>query len=442
MPISSFYGLQTSLRGLLAQQRSIDVTGHNIANVSTVGYSRQEATLAASKALEIPSGATQNGGGAHVGSGVDVQSYRRVRDTFLDLQYRAQSTKLGEHTARSSALDRAELSLSEPSDDGLNTQLARFWNAWSDVGNAPTSAAARQALVSQASSLATAFKTVDGQLATVGAQAEEEYASLTGAGGEIASIATELGSLNDTIKRFVSAGDQPNDLMDRRDVLLDKLAGFGQVSVSDGTTPGSIVVAFGGADQPLVDDTTVTWPQTLTDPGGRLGALLKLGGPSGEIAAYRTALDGLASKLADDVNAIHRTGPAGTDFFAAGATASTLKVAVTPAQVATTATTSGGGDELARAIAALRGGQTDSNYQAFVAKIGTDVRESVRLQSTTDTLAKSVDDRRQSVSGVALDEEMTNLVRFQRAYQASSRAMSTMDEMLDVLINRTGRVGL
>jgi flagellar hook-associated protein 1 FlgK len=442
MPISSFYGLQTSLRGLLAQQRSIDVTGHNIANVSTVGYSRQEATLAASRALEIPSGATQNGAGAHVGSGVDVQSYRRVRDTFLDLQYRAQSTKLGEHAARSSALDRAELALAEPSDDGLNTQLARFWNAWSDLANSPESPAARQALVSQASALGTAFKTVDAQLATVGAQADQEYAALTGAGGEIGSVAGEIASLNDTIKRFVSAGDTPNDLMDRRDVLLDKLAEFGQVSVSEGSEPGSIVVAFGGADQPLVSDTTVEWPQTLTDPGGRLGALLKLGGAAGEIAAYRSTLDDLASKLATDVNTAHRAGAAGTDFFAPGATAATLTVAVTPGQVATSSTAAAGANDVARAIAALRGGPADSGYQAFVARIGTDVRESDRLKANTATLAQSVDDRRQSVSGVALDEEMTNLVRFQRAYQASARAMSTMDEMLDVLINRTGRVGL
>src|ERR687884_735565 len=108
MAISSFYGLQTSLRGLLAQQRLLDTAGHNIANASTQGYSRQEAVLAASPALQIPAGAVANGSGAHLGSGVDVQSYRRVRDQFLDLQYRAQSTSLGEWTARSSALDRAE----------------------------------------------------------------------------------------------------------------------------------------------------------------------------------------------------------------------------------------------------------------------------------------------------------------------------------------------
>ena len=114
MPISSFYGLQTSLRGLLAQQRSIDVTGHNIANVSTLGYSRQEATLAAAPPTH-PAGRLQNGAGAQLGSGVDVQSYRRVRDTFLDLQYRAQTTSLGEHRpARSASTAPSSRSPSPP----------------------------------------------------------------------------------------------------------------------------------------------------------------------------------------------------------------------------------------------------------------------------------------------------------------------------------------
>src|SRR5215217_644898 len=130
MPISSFYGLQTSLRGLLAQQRALDTTGHNIANASTAGYSRQEAVMAAAPALQIPSGAVQGG------AGVDVQAYRRVRDTFLDLQYRAQATRLGEEAGRSEGLARAELALAEPSDNGINKQLSEFWSAWADLSNA------------------------------------------------------------------------------------------------------------------------------------------------------------------------------------------------------------------------------------------------------------------------------------------------------------------
>ena len=123
MPISSFYGLQTSLRGLLAQQRSLDVTGHNVANASTKGYSRQEAVLSASDALQLQAGAVQSGAGAHLGTGVDVQAYRRVRDGFLDLQYRAQATRLGEEAGVAQGLGNAETALAEPSDDGINCLL-------------------------------------------------------------------------------------------------------------------------------------------------------------------------------------------------------------------------------------------------------------------------------------------------------------------------------
>ena len=101
-----------------------------------------------------------------------------------------------------------------------------------------------------------------------------------------------------------------------------------------------------------------------------------------------------------------------------------------------------GNNDIASAIAALRGGTTDQRYSTFVTRIGSMVQDSQRQQSSAQALVDSVDQRRQSISGVSLDEEMTNLIKFQRGYQASARAMSTMDEMIDSLINRTGKVGL
>src|SRR3954463_7334312 len=105
MPISSFYGLQTSLRGLMAQQRALDTTGHNIANASTAGYSRQEAGMDAAPAPVIPQAAVQAASGAHIGAGGDVLPSRRTRDTFLDLQYRAQATRLGNEAGKAEGLD-------------------------------------------------------------------------------------------------------------------------------------------------------------------------------------------------------------------------------------------------------------------------------------------------------------------------------------------------
>ena len=125
MGVSSFYGLQTSLRGLLAQQRLLDTAGHNIANASTQGYSRQQVDLQAAPALEIPAGGIVGGAGAHLGAGVDIVAYRRVRDQFVDLQFRAQNTNLGEWAARTKTLDRAELTLNEPGENGINRALMR-----------------------------------------------------------------------------------------------------------------------------------------------------------------------------------------------------------------------------------------------------------------------------------------------------------------------------
>ena len=272
----------------------------------------------------------------------------------------------------------------------------------------------------------------------------QDYDALNAPAGEVDQLAREIATLNDASSRSVSAGGQPNDLLDRRDRLLDRLSALGQVSVTDvAGIPGSISVTFGGTATPLVNDTTVNWPQVLTDPKGKLGALLNLASATGPVASYRADLAASARALADTVNAIHNGGT-GVDFFsyAAGNEAATLAVAVGAAGVRTGSTASPGANDVALAIAGLRGGTADDRYLALVSRIGTDVRETFRLEANARTLTNAVNERRQSAGGVSLDEEMANLVRFQRGYQASARAMSTIDELLDVLINRTGRVGL
>jgi flagellar hook-associated protein 1 len=443
-PISTFFGLQTTLRGLLAQQRAVDVTSHNVANANTEGYSRQDAVMSPSAAYDIRTGALIGGGGGQLGSGVDVTAFRRIREGFLDLQFRAQNMGLGQWQATSDALSGVESGLNEPGDNGVNAQLGKFWSAWGDVANAPESVATKQSLVSQAGVLAAQIHDVDTQLQTISNQATQEYSSLTGATGTVMQNATEINQLNAAIKAAVDSGGTPNDLMDRRDLLLDQLSQLAQVSTTD-NGDGTIDVQFGDATNPLVDSTGVHWPQSLGTPGGKLGALLQLTNPaSGTIAGYRTTLNAFAKQLADSVNALHNPGGTGTNFFTYtnGSEASTLTVNVTAATVVTSTTGNPGANDVALAITALRGGAADNAYQALVTQIGSDVNDANRQAITAQALTSAVDDNRQSTSGVSMDEEMTNLVKFQRAYQASARAMSTVDEMLDQLINRTGRVGL
>lgn len=442
MSVSTFTGLQTALRGLLAQQRALDVTSHNVANASTVGYSRQEAVLAASPALRVPAGAVQDGGGAELGTGVDVVAYRRIRDQFLDLQYRAQAMRLGGLAAQVRGLEQVEVALAEPGDNGISAQLGKFWSGWEDLANAPENQATRQALIESGRGLATSIAALDAQLATAGQQASEELASITAPSGEVAQMAEEIANLNEAIRSALSSGAAPNDLYDRRDLLLDQLSSLAQVAVTD-LGNGTIEVQFGDAATPLVAETTVTWPQALTEPKGKLGALLELSGPGGKVASYREELDAFAQELADTVNTVHMSG-GGPAFFSytPGSAASTLAVAVTTTEVQTTATGAVGANDIALAVGALRGGGADQLYAGFVSRVGTDMSNARRAEENAEALVLAVQDRRESSAGVSLDEEMTNLVRFQRGYQASARAMTTFDEALDVLINRTGRVGL
>src|SRR4051812_24368122 len=261
-PVSTFFGLQTTLRGLLAQQRAVDVTSHNVANANTEGYSRQEAVFEPTAALDIRTGALIGGGGGQLGSGVDVATYRRIRDGFLDLQYRAQAMGLGEWQTTAGTVGQVEAGLNEPGDDGINAQLGKFWSAWGDVANAPESLATRQALVSQAGVLASQIADLDGQISTGSNQATQEDASLTGATGTVQKDAAEIDQLNKAIKRAVDGGGSPNDMMDRRDQLLDELSGLAQVSVTN-NSDGTVDVQFGDAAGPLVDSTGVHWPQAL-----------------------------------------------------------------------------------------------------------------------------------------------------------------------------------
>jgi flagellar hook-associated protein 1 len=458
MSISSFYGLQTSLRGLLAQQRLLDTAGHNIANASTKGYSRQEATLVASPALEIPAGGIAGGSGAHLGSGVDVQQYRRIRDGFVDLQFRGQNTNLGEWAARAGSLDRAELALAEPGENGINEQLSRFWDAWANLANANADpAAAKQALVEQGNGLADAFKTVRDQIALVQSQSYAEYVDLArpagpgDPGGEVAQIARDIAELNDTIRRFITSGDLPNDLLDRRDQLLDDLSEFGQISVEE-QADGTLNVSFvdkvsAGTTYPVVTGVASSWAGPPAgdawSPGGRLGGLLEASKPGGTLDGYLASIDAVASSLAGAVNTAY-----GATFFATGPGPAAATLRVDPAlqadpDLVVAGSAGSGSRDIAQAVAALRdNASVDGAYRAFVAQVGSHVREAVRQEANAQVLTDAVENRRQSVSGVSMDEEMSNLVRFQRSYQASARAMSTMDEMLDVLINRTGRVGL
>ncbi len=437
MSIPTLQGLQTALSGLIANQEAIDTTGHNITNANTPGYSRQTAVMETNDPLPIAAMSQITGAGGQLGTGVNVDTFTRIRNTYLDAQYRTQNGKLGEASTETEELKQAQSAFDEPSESGISSQLSAFWSAWGSLATAPSSEAAREGVVSTGAQLATTLNQLSTQLTTISTQATQQYAAVTGPTGEVQDDAKQVAELNQQIKLAEQAGQSPNDLLDTRDELLDKLSSLANVTVTK-APDGTDTVSFGDAAKPLVEGATVNWPQALTPAaGGQLGALLSLASPTGKLAAFQTSLNEVAAQLASSINALHTATP-----FFKGTTAATIAVAVKPSEVQTSSTVAAGGNNVALAIAALRGGAAERTYTGLVAQVGSDVQTAQSDQSTSQAVVSAIEGQRQSVSGVSLDEEMTNLISFQRGYESSARTMTAMDEMLDTLINHTGQAGL
>jgi flagellar hook-associated protein 1 FlgK len=436
MSIPTLQGLQTALSGLIAEQTALDTTGNNIANANTEGYSRETALLEPNPPIAIPAISARTGQGAQLGTGVTVANITRIRNVYLDAQYRAQNSALSGASTQSEELQQAQSAFNEPSNSAIASQLSAFWSAWNSLANSPTSEAAKEGVVAAGQRLVSTFNELSAQLTTVSTQAGEQYNALAGPGGEVEGYANQIAQLNGQIKLSEEAGQQPNEMLDRRDLLLDKLSGLANVTVTE-QPDHTDTVEFGDAAKPLVEGTTVNWPQGLTEAaGGQLGALLGLTGPKGALTALQAGLDAVAETLASTVNE-----KLAKPFFS-GEGAAALAVAVKPSEVQASGSKAAGGNEVALAIAALRGGEAEQGYAALVEKLGSYVQTAKNDQTNLQTTVTAINDQRQSVSGVSLDEEMTNLISFQRGYQASARTLTAMDQMLETLIEHTGTVGL
>lgn len=456
MSMSTFTGLQTALRGLLASQQEIDLTGHNIANANTPGYSRQTANLVTATPLVTTSGL--------LGTGVTVQGYQRVRDSFIDTQLRAQTMLQGYSQAQQQGLNQVQSVLNEPSDNGLSSLIGAYWAAWQAVTNAPEDVASRQALAQSAQSLANGFNTLANQMTTVVSQTQQQQDNTM---GQVNSIGTQIAQLNQAITAAEETGSTPNDLLDKRDLLIDQLSAMGNTTVSTtaGTAGqlGSLDVTFGGAA--LVTGNTAASPAltyaglpSLTS-GSLAGMQAVIDAITDPTTGYLTSLNTLAGTLASATNAQHAAGydmngNPGGDFFdvTAGNEAATITVdpaiLATPQLIAASGNGQVGDVSNALAIADLQqspliGGATiDDSYSQLVTQIGSDEQLAQQNLNNQNSLVEQLTNQKASVSGVSLDEEMTNLLQYQRGYQAAARALTAMDQMIDQLINRTGSVGL
>src|SRR3954464_15805784 len=170
MTIPAFSGLNTALRGVQAQQAALNVVSHNIANIETPGYSRQEAVFSAAPSLRLGQGAKADGTRAQLGQGVEVTSYRRLRDDFLDLQFRAQNMAAGQTEVTAQRLGVMQADLASNTDGDLGQMLDKFWSSWDTLAANPASPEAKAAVVGTAQTLAQRFNTLDSDIAAAGAQ--------------------------------------------------------------------------------------------------------------------------------------------------------------------------------------------------------------------------------------------------------------------------------
>ncbi|KEH98567.1 flagellar hook-associated protein FlgK [Clostridium botulinum] len=215
-----FSTLNVGKRGLYAQQGALDVTSHNIANSNTEGYTRQRALMETTRPFGMPAMDNQVGPG-QIGTGVEISKIQRVRDTFMDYQVRRETSTLGQYEARDKYLSEIEGIFNEPSDTGVSNLIGKFFDAWQEVAKHPEGSNARTVLVNQASALASELNHTYNQLVKVKENAQESIKQAT---FDINNALDRVDKLNQQIMAVKVSGMEPNDLMDKRDLLLDELS--------------------------------------------------------------------------------------------------------------------------------------------------------------------------------------------------------------------------
>ena len=456
-------GLDTAAKALRVHQLAVDVASHNIANAQTPGFSRQRVIL---RQDGFASGGYDSIIGKS-GTGVTATDVLRVRDLFLDFQSRQTAGAKAQNESFSDAVGRAELTFNEPGDNGIAALMGQFFNAWHDVVNDPESSAARIALVHATTTLTANIQRASNDLQNLRADVNKDVVGLQ---DQINSRAEELASLNQQIVEVEASGDTANDLRDRRDQILDELSGLGQITYSESNNH-AVNVYLGNHE--LVSNSTFNAVQAVNDPGnpgmeklvfqqdgvdvtsntGKLKGLLDARDIS--IPGVQAKLDTLASDMITKVNAVHATGygldnTTGQPFFT-GTNAATISLnavlATNPEKIAASSLTGTVGNSAnALAIAdlqkttsaALNGNTFDQFYSNIVTVLGADVARADGLAGSAGLLNDHIQAQRQSVSGVNIDEEVTNMTAAQHAFNAASKVIATIDSMLDTLINHTG----
>jgi flagellar hook-associated protein 1 len=528
---STFHGLEVAKRGMFTQQSALYVTGHNIANANTPGYSRQRVNFVQTEPYP-PASMNRPQIPGQMGTGVTAGSVQRIRDSFLDYQYRNEANKLGYWSTRSEAIAKMEDIMNEPSEFGLGKAMTQFWESLQDLSVNPENEGARAVVRQRGVAVAESFNYLYNSLSQIRTDLGQEIK--TGL-LEVNSILKQISELNDQIKAIEPNGYLPNDLYDKRDALVDELSKFFHVQVEPVPSGGNALdIAEGIYEISLVnqDGSTVkivtkdgysklsVVPSISGDPtnpdgyvseiqiedvlgtisrispnnlaSGRIKSLIEsygYGSDQNNVKGYYpdmlADLDKMAYTFATMFNAQHQKGfglndsTGGRDFFemtlsgppTEKGAAATIKVRdeimnnlsyiaassksgesgngnnalylsmIKDVQITTSGSATLPSNNGSVTGLPITGGIVQTFYEGLIGKIGVDGQQAERMKINAETLAMSVDNNRQSVSSVSLDEEMTNMIKFQHAYNAAARTITAIDEMLDKIINDMGIVG-
>jgi flagellar hook-associated protein 1 FlgK len=462
--VSDLFSIMSSAtRALEAQRMGLDVTSQNIANVNTPGYSRRVVDLAA-----IPPPTRNEAGG-----GAEVLAVRSQRDLLVERRLQLETSGAERYGTIADTVATLETAIGTGS-SGLDTRLNQFFDSLSRLADRPTDAVARQDVVLQATSLASAFNGTVSRLQDLGRDTDQRVVAAV---GEINDLTDRIARLNGTIATSsingsgLHARDEQQELVKQLAALTDirvTVRSDGGVDVDSatgrglviGSTPYALVASAagpGGNHQITLGGVDITSDLT----GGRLGGLLEVRDTI--IPGYIQELDQQAFTLASAVNAAHTAGVdldgnAGQPFFTfstppqgvAGAAAALNVNAAIQANtrlIAAAGSAQPGDNQAARALAAVRDARLMNNGTAtavdawgqFVARVGRDVQGATAEHELRTQIVGQVESLRDQVSGVSLDEEALSMMKFQRAYEASAKLFRAADDALQVLFDTFSR---
>jgi flagellar hook-associated protein 1 FlgK len=455
-----FGSLTMAARALAAQSAGLSVVGQNVANVNTAGYARRVVDLASVAPADARS----------AGDGVEVQAIRSARDLQVEARLREEVSAESEQSALAQGLSAVDAVIGTPG-ASLDADITAFFDAFAQLAEDPTSASSREGVLAQADSLASAFHDMAGRL---GAARSDADAGMRTAVDQVNALAERLASLNASIA--VAGSRESTAMLQYRDdqiqaieslsALIDVHAIQREDGGFDVTFGNGRPLVVGGSAVPIqaatsADGTLALRSQdvevTAEATGGQIGGLRQLRDTL--VPDYLDRLDALAYTLAGQVNAVHAAGfdldgnPA-QPFFAPladqrGAAASIAvapDVAANARLVAAAGAPSAGDNQAARAIAALREARLLDRGTATLAdgfgtlayRVGQDTALAQQRQQSRSDAVLQIRTLRESVSGVSLDEEAAQMMKFQRAYEASARYFQSVDAALDILMQMVG----